>query len=104
MRNQISLKMGAVGLATMVLLLGTNFAARAQVILDMSLITCRNYLDYDGERQNMVAAWMSGYFNASINQPLVSYDRFQYNKKVVTDYCRQHLNETLMSAIRQTVF
>lgn len=78
--------------------------ARAQVILDMSLITCQQYLGYDPERQEMVASWMSGYFNASINQPVVSFERFDNNKRTVADYCRTHGYETLMSAIRQTVF
>ena len=54
--------------------------ARAQVILDMSLITCQQYLGYDPRRQEMVASWMSGYFNVSINQPVVSFERFD-NKK-----------------------
>jgi acid stress chaperone HdeB len=84
--------------------LSTTFPARAQVILDMSLITCEQYLGYDPARQEMVSAWMSGYFNASINQPVVSVERFEYNKRVVTDYCREHRRETLMSAIRQSVF
>ena len=85
--------------------LSAGVPARAQVILDMSLITCEQYLGYDAARQEMVASWMSGgYFNASINQPVVSLERFEYNKRVVTDYCREHRRETLMSAIRQSVF
>ena len=84
--------------------LSTTFPARAQVILDMSLITCEQYLEYDPARKEMVATWMSGYFNASINQPIVRLEKFEYNKRVVTDYCRERRRETLMSAIRQSVF
>jgi acid stress chaperone HdeB len=73
--------------------------AQAQVILDMSLITCGEYLKSDPERQEMVAAWMSGYFNASRNQPMISFERFEYNKKNVTNYCKTHQRETLMNAI-----
>ena len=91
--------------ATMGLLaLSATTPASAQVILDMSLISCEQYLEYSPSRQEMVAAWMSGYFNASINQPVVSLEKFEYNKRVVTDYCREHRRETLMSAIRQSVF
>jgi acid stress chaperone HdeB len=86
------------------LALSATYPAGAQVILDMSLITCEQYLEYDPARKEMVAAWMSGYFNASINQPVVSLERFEYNKHVVTDYCREHRRESLMSAIRQSVF
>jgi acid stress chaperone HdeB len=73
--------------------------AQAQVILDMSLITCGEYLKSDPERQELVAAWMSGYFNASRNQPMLSFERFEYNKKSVTNYCKTHKPETLMNAI-----
>lgn len=95
---------GAIVIVSAVFVLSAAWSAHAQVILDMSLITCQQYLGYDPERQDMVAAWMSGYFNASINQPVVSFERFEYNKRTVSDYCRSHSRETLMSAIRQTVF
>ena len=102
--NGRKLPHGAIIIATAIFVLSAAPSARAQVILDMSLITCQQYLGYDPERQEMVASWMSGYFNASINQPVVSFERFEYNKKTVGDYCRSHGYETLMSAIRQTVF
>jgi acid stress chaperone HdeB len=38
--------------------------ASAQVILDMSLITCKQFLEYPPERKDLVASWMSGYFSA----------------------------------------
>ena len=64
--------------------------ARAQVILDMSLITCQQYLGYDPRRQEMVASWMSGYFNVSINQPVVSFERFD-NKKEPSPIIAEHM-------------
>ena len=90
---------GAIFAASAALATGGILPAHAQVVLDMSLITCGQYLSYDPERQEMVAAWMSGYFNASRNQPMVSFDRFEYNKKIVTTYCKSHRRETVMNAI-----
>jgi len=84
--------------------LSAGVPARAQVILDMSLITCEQYLGYDAARQEMVASWMSGYFNASINQPVISVDRFEYNMRIVKDHCREHKRESFMSAMQQVVF
>ena len=52
----------------------------------------------------MVASWMSGYFNASINQPVISVDRFEYNMRIVKDHCREHRRESFMSAMQQVVF
>jgi acid stress chaperone HdeB len=74
---------------------------RAQVIVDMSLITCRQYLESDAERQQLIAAWMSGYFSAAKNFSTLDFRYFDYNKAVVTGYCKKHKAETLMSAIQQ---
>ena len=41
--------------------------ASAQVIIEMSQITCRQYLTSEPDRRAMIAAWMSGYFSASRN-------------------------------------
>ena len=41
--------------------------AKAQVVLDLSLITCRQLLESDPERQALIGSWMSGYFSATKN-------------------------------------
>jgi len=72
-----------------------------QVKVDMSLITCKQYLTSDAERQIMIANWMSGYFRASRNQPIFDYQRFADNIASVGNYCRKHGDETVMSAIQK---
>ena len=59
--------------------------ARSQIILDMSLITCKQYVESDLERQELIAAWMSGYFNAARNMPTVDFGRYATNKRRVPD-------------------
>ena len=73
--------------------------AKAQVILEMSQITCGQYLASDLERRALVAAWMSGYFSASKNLSTLDFQYVEYNKKVVGAYCRKHKREKLMSVI-----
>ena len=75
--------------------------APGQVRVDMSLISCRQYLGSDAERQEMIASWMSGYFRASRNQPIFDFQKFATNKKIIANYCKKHGAETLMSAIQQ---
>lgn len=72
-----------------------------QVKVDMSLITCRQYLTSDADRQIMIANWMSGYFRASRNEPIFDYQRFANNVAGVGNYCRKHGDETVMSAIQK---
>ena len=72
-----------------------------QVKVDMSLITCKQYLSSDPERQEMIAYWMSGYFRASRSQPIFDFQRFANNKKAVRNYCKKNGGETVMSAIQK---
>jgi hypothetical protein len=68
--------------------------------IDMSLVTCKQYLASDTQRQDMIAYWMSGYVQASMNQPKFYFRQFATDKNIVTKYCKKHGNETLMSAIQ----
>ena len=75
--------------------------ARAQTVLDMTMITCKQYLDQPAERQELLASWMSGYFNVARNNAVLDTTRFERNRKIVTTYCRKHGAESLMSAIQR---
>ncbi len=73
-----------------------------QIKVDMSLITCKQYLNSDAERQEMIAAWMSGYFLASRSQSIFDFQKSANNKKTVGNYCKKFGGETLMSAIQKS--
>src|ERR1700758_2893008 len=75
--------------------------ANAQTIVEMSTLKCGDYLESPPERQEQFAAWMSGYFNAERNMPMVDLKRFATNKKLVEKYCRAHKNDNLMNVIRK---
>ena len=72
-----------------------------QIKVDMSLITCKQYLSSDAERRETIANWMSGYYRASRNQPVFDFQRFANNKRTVEAYCKKHGGEGLMSAIQR---
>jgi len=68
--------------------------------IDMSLLTCRQYLTSDPERKGVIGYWMSGYFRASTNQPVFDFVEATGIGKAVAKYCRKHGTETVMSAIQ----
>ncbi len=88
-------------LATVVAAAIASGEARAQTVLDMTMITCKQYLEQPAERQELLASWMSGYFNAARNNAVLDTGRFERNRKIVTAYCRKHGAESLMSAIQR---
>jgi len=73
-----------------------------QLKVDMSLVTCKQYLTSDAQRQQMLAYWMSGYFRASKGQPVFDFQRFADNKRAVAAYCKKNGGVTLMSAIQRS--
>jgi hypothetical protein len=77
------------------------YPAKAQTIIEMSALKCGDYLGSPPERQEQFAAWMSGYFNAARNMPMVDLKRFATNKRLVERYCRGHKRDNLMNVIRR---
>jgi hypothetical protein len=75
--------------------------AASQTIIEMTALKCSDYLESPPVRQEQYAAWMSGYFNAARNMPMVDLKRFATNKKLVEKYCRGHKNDNLMNVIRK---
>jgi acid stress chaperone HdeB len=49
------------------LILTNIMPAHAQVVIDLSVLTCKQLLDSDAERQALISSWMGGYFNATKN-------------------------------------
>ena len=91
-------------LAAAFLVAGSHGPVKAQLILDMSVLKCKDYMEAPLDRQELIAAWMSGYFNAAKNQPIVDFSRFVANKKLVEKYCKRRKNDNLMNAIKKVAF
>ena len=73
--------------------------ARAQGILDLSLLTCKQLLGADDDMQRLISSWMAGYFSASKNLSVVDFRYTERNTKVIGNYCRTHKSETVMNAM-----
>jgi acid stress chaperone HdeB len=74
-------------------------AAKAQVVLDMSLITCGQYLKSPEADRAMISSWMSGYFMSSKNLLDVDMRYVQRNHEVIGKYCKKNPRATLMDAV-----
>ena len=84
-------------------LLAASAAApgRAQTIVDMSLISCDQFLKSPQERKDVLSAWMGGYYSAMKNLATIDARYVVRNSKKIATYCRTARNETLMSAIQR---
>ena len=90
-----------IAVTAFVLACGPAVPAKAQVVLDLSLITCQQLLAADAERQALIGSWMSGYFSASKNLDTLDFRYVDRNRRVVGNYCKTHKSETVMSAMQK---
>ncbi len=75
--------------------------ASAQVMLDMSEVTCKQASEFDPETRQFITSWMSGYFSAEKNFNVLEIRYLKRNKEKVGAYCRKHPNDTLFAAIKK---
>src|SRR3954466_13731101 len=76
--------------------------ARAQTVIDMSLISCDQFLKSPPEVKDVLSAWMGGYFSATKNVANIDARYVARNSVKVAAYCKRAKTETLMSAIQRT--
>ena len=90
-----------IAVTAFVLACGPAAPARAQAVLDLSLVTCQQLLAADAERQALIGSWMSGYFSATKNLETIDFRYVDRNRRVIGNYCKTHKSETVMSAMQK---
>ena len=90
-----SLKLLVAGAA---LLLCMNSTTRAQVMVDMSKITCEQLLK---GTQNSVesAIWLSGYYNGTRKNTMLDLNQFKTNADAVVKACQANPKNTVMQTV-----
>src|ERR671913_1361050 len=94
------MKQKAIATAALVAALSAT-PARAQLVVDMSLISCDQFLSSAQERKDVLSAWMGGYYSAMKNLTTIDGRYVVRNSQKVASYCKKAKNETLMSAIQR---
>ena len=80
-------------------------SAQAQVIVDVSKITCDQYVHAKITTPNLLAAWMSGYYNAKRNNKIIDLETLEDNVSKVQNYCYDEKNfkVPIMTAIQRVL-
>ena len=76
----------------LVLILFFASPVRAQVSLDVSKITCDQFVHSKIANPRTFAAWLSGYYNGKRNNQTVDPQRFEANLSKLTHFCYQEKN------------
>ena len=74
-------------------------AARAQVMLDVSKITCDQFAGYKITTPQNVAIWLSGYYHGKRGDTVVDMQKLLADTKTMERYCIQNPQALVMNAV-----
>jgi len=80
-------------------MLALTVPAKAQVVLDMNLITCGQFLDGADAEKLLISSWMGGYFSSSRNLTTVDMRYVKRNHEVIGKYCKEHKSDKLLDVV-----
>jgi acid stress chaperone HdeB len=71
----------------------------AQVTVDVAKLTCRQFLLDTVAPTKSVTMWLSGYYHGKHGGTVVDFAAMVREADKVGDYCRMHLDITVMDAV-----
>jgi acid stress chaperone HdeB len=88
------------GLAAIV---ATSSGAQAQVMLDLSKVTCDQWVKYQVANPKFIAMWLSGYFHGKRGDTMIDTQKLMADSDAVEDYCFKNPQAPLMPAVEKIV-
>jgi len=85
--------------------LTTSLSAHAQVTIDVTKVTCDQFVHHKISEPRLIAAWLSGYYNAKRNNRVIDLQTFEENMSKVTNFCSDEKNfkVPVMKAVQQVL-
>ena len=78
-----------------VMILLAMASARAQVTIDVSKITCNQYLGFKVADPRDIAIWLSGYYHGKIGSTILEPQKLKQNAQKLQSACFQKENADL---------
>jgi len=76
----------------LILAVAAASSAQAQVTIDVSKITCDQYVHSKIATPNYIAAWLDGYYNAKRNNRIIATEDLHNNVGKLQTYCYDEKN------------
>ena len=74
---------------------------QAQVMVEMPLVTCAQYLAMPPEQSSVFAAWMSGWFNQKMGYTYVNLEAYARNVANMRAWCASNPGELVMTGLQR---
>jgi hypothetical protein len=75
--------------------------SQAQYAVDMSLLTCGQYLEMSPDQSRIYAAWMSGWFNQKMGYTYINLEAYERNVENVKAWCGVNPGALVMTALQR---
>jgi acid stress chaperone HdeB len=76
---------------------------QAQMTVDLTKVTCKQFVTYEITDARSLSLWLSGYFNAQRKNTTVDVSAFRKKSNALKDYCLSHFETPLMDAAKTVV-
>ena len=94
---RMSLSLGSLILAG----IAAPATSQAQIAVNMSLLTCGQFLAMSPDQSRIYAAWMSGWFNQKTGTTYVNIEAYARNVENVKAWCATNPGELLMTGLQR---
>ena len=85
--------------AGLLLALQSAPAAQAQVTIDISKITCEQFLLFQVADPQHIAIWIHGFYSGKRDNTIVDIQRLRADADKLRDYCRSNIKNTVMQGV-----
>ena len=94
-----------VALSTIISVVGYSASAFAQVTLDVSKITCKQFALHEVAKPRSVAIWLSGYYAGKRDVTTLDIQALEKKQKEIELFCRKvdNLELPLMQAVEKVL-
>ena len=85
--------------------LAASRSAHAQMTVDVTKVNCDQFVHHKISEPRLIAAWLSGYYNAKRNNRIVDLQALEENMNKVKNYCYDEKNfkVPVMKAVEQVL-
>lgn len=73
--------------------------ANAQVTIDMSKVTCEQYVLYQIPHSDYMPSWIQGYYSGKRGSTIIDTQQFKESAEKVKQYCRMNSKVPIMQAV-----
>ena len=78
-------------------------AASAQVMVDLSKMTCDQFVKYKVADPKLIAAWLNGYFHGKRGDTMVDTQKLDVDADAVEKFCFKNHDAPLMQSVESIV-